>query len=387
MAAAIWLASTVAMHLFMVVFGMIRVRSGRGEGSKCEQDLPRLPGEVLVPVKGMFPGNEEALASLLEQDHPNYRVIFIVESEDDPVTPLMGRLCARYPHARKVISGRATSCAQKNHNLVAGARSLHPETRIIVTADSTNVAHPDWLRRLVSPIEASGWEVVTTFRAFVPDPETLGGVCQAIYASYVFLLHLLRPIPWGGATAIRRDTFERLGVAESWSRTVVDDLVLGNLLHRAGISVLAEPQNRLKSPLRNQSVAGFLSYLDRQVLFPRFTNPGMWIGAGLIHMNTTIALVVMFAAGFAFYPAGVTGPYFGWIALGSFVGTVMVAILLKYLNPYPISLTMWLISFYPNVFLTAFIVVRSIFRTYVIWHGRKYWAGSAGVVHRVEFLP
>jgi len=76
-AAAIWLASTVAMHLFMVVFGMIRVRSGRGEGSKCEQDLPRLPGEVLVPVKGLFVGDEEVFASFLEQDHPDYRVIFI----------------------------------------------------------------------------------------------------------------------------------------------------------------------------------------------------------------------------------------------------------------------------------------------------------------------
>lgn len=385
-AVAIWLASTLAMQACLVLFGMIKMRSDRNERRHWQEGHGYWAVEVLVPVKGSFPGHESALASLLEQDHPNYQVVFVVESEDDPAFPLLTRLCARYSHARKVISGSSTSCAQKNHSLVAGVNSLRRETRIIVTADSTNVANPGWLKRLVAPIEESRREVVTTFRAFAPVPQTVGGVCQAIYASYLLLLQLFRPTPWGGATAIRRDTFERLGVATAWAHTIVDDLVLGNLVHRAGISVLSEPHNRLKSPVTNQTVSGFLSYLDRQVLFPRFTNPGVWIGMLIYHLNTTAAVLAILAIGIVLYPLGVAGRFLGWVALGSLAGTMVLAGLLRSLNPFSISLRRWLVSFYPCVFLTAFICVRSLFRSYVTWHGRKYWAGSGGVVHRVDVL-
>jgi hypothetical protein len=386
-AAAIWLASTVAAHALLVLFGMIKMRSGRGDVSNGGQKPSHWPVDVLVPVKGSFPDSEAVFVSLLTQDHPDYRVVFIAESQDDPVTPLLESLCAQYPHAEKVISGPATACAQKNFNLVAGAKSLRPETRIIVTADSTNVAHRDWLRRLVRPIETSEKEVVTTFRTFLPDPETLGGICQAIYAAFVFLLQQFKPTPWGGATGIRRDTFEKLRVTEIWSRTVVDDLVLGNLLDRGGIPVVADAQNRLRSPLRNQTVAGFLAYLDRQILFPRFTNPGIWLGGMLYHLNATIALPVTVAIGLVLFPLGIANPVLGWVALGSLLGTAMVAVLLKRANPYPISLSSWLISFGPCLFLAAFIYLRSIFRSHLVWHGRKYWTGLGGEVRRVEFLP
>ena len=127
-----------------------------------------------------------------------------------------------------MFSGIAALCAQKNHNLLAGLRSLKPDTEILVFCDSTNMADPGWLGRFTKPLRNGDCQVVTTFRAFRPDPETLGGVCQAIYASFIRLLAAIKPTPWGGATAIRRETFERLNVAEAWSRTVVDDLILGN---------------------------------------------------------------------------------------------------------------------------------------------------------------
>ena len=41
---------------------------------------------------------------------------------------------------------------------------------------------------------------------------------------------------WGGSTAIRRETFERLRVSKCWRGTVSDDFTLTRVLHDAGVA-------------------------------------------------------------------------------------------------------------------------------------------------------
>lgn len=295
----------------------------------------------------------------------------------------MDRLRERHASARKVISGIAVSCAQKNHNLLAGLRSLKPNTEILVFCDGPNWADRGWLHRFTKPLRNGDCQVVTTFRVFSPDPATLGGVCQAIYASFIRLLAAIKPTPWGGATAIRRDTLERLNIADIWSRTVVDDLILGNALDRAGIKVRMDPHDLLKSPLPRQSIQGFLSYLDRQILFPKFTNPGIWAATLVLHLNLTFAILVAALTGVLF-PAGRVNALCGWSSYGFLMATAMVALVLRWTNPAPVSLGRWLLSFLPCIFLSAFVFLRSIFRNYIDWHGRRYWPGKKGVVIRIE---
>lgn len=376
---------TIGILFLLIILGTLKMRSPRTGPSHNDRVVTPSPVEVLVPLTGVFPYQEETLSSLLEQTHSCYRVMFILESSDDPAESLVNRLCERYSHARKIISGLSRSCGQKNHNLLAGIRNLRPETKIIVICDSTNKADPEWLIRLTQPLETSRERVITTFRAFHPQPETVGGVCQAIYGSFLLVLALLRPMPWGGATAMRRDTFEELHVDDAWSRTVVDDLTLGNVLHRAGIQVTMDHENRLTSPLMNQTVVGFLDYLDRQILFPKFTNPGIWAATLISHLNTTAAVLVSFITGLALFPAGLVGPAAASMSYGLLVGTLIVALLLRCLNPFSVSIRSWLVAFYPCVFLAAFVFLRSLFRNYIRWHGRTYWVGAGGVVLNEDF--
>ena len=175
-----------------------------------------------------------------------------------------------------------------------------------------------------------------------------------------------------------------MNVAEAWSRTVVDDLVLGNALDRAGIKVRMDPHNLLKSPLQGQSVKGFLSYLDRQVLFPKFTNPGIWAATLVFHLNLTLAILVAVLMGVLF-PAGQVDALCGWSSYGFLMATVLIALLLRWTNPSPVSVRRWLVSFLPCVLLSAFVFLRSIFRNYIDWHGRRYWPGKGGVVLRIDF--
>lgn len=380
----IWLAITALLFLLPLILGILTLRSAATHTSGKRRVAPPAPLELLVPLKEVLSGQEQTLLSLLNQTHPAYRVLFILESEMDPANRMVDSLCERYGHARKIISGLSTGCAQKNHNLIAGIQSLRTETEIIVFCDSSNLAEPDWLLRFTEPLDTGASEVVSTFRAFDPKPETLGGVSQAIYGSFVLLLDVLKPKPWGGATAIRRETFEELNVSAAWARTVVDDLILGNVLEGRRISIVLDTRNLLRSPLHNQSVAGFLSYLDRQILFPKFTNPGIWAVTLAAHMNVTLAVLVSAITGLALFPLGLAGPVLALASYGYLASLFLTALLLRNLNPFPVSVGNWLISFVPSIFLIAFIFLRSVFRNYIVWHGRKYRAGFEGVVLEIS---
>ena len=379
-----WLVLSLLPHWVALGLAWSKFRQSRAS-DRLPKPTSFPPVEVFVPVKGLSEDASEALRSLVEQTYPAYSVTFILESLDDPANSVVDRLCAGHPHAGKVISGLSVSAAQKNHNLVEGTKRLSPDTEILVFCDSTNAADPNWLVRFTEPIRSRAAEVVTTFRAFAPQPETIGGLCQAIYAAFVLVLATLHPMPWGGATGIRRETFERLEVARAWSCTVVDDLVLGNVLAKAGLEVLMEPAEILRSPIKGQTVGGFLSYLDRQILFPKWTHPDLWLQALFLHVNLTAATVVSVAL-MALSLAGFLGTVPGLTAGGFLCSLLAFALLLRRINPFSPSVGGWLISLVPCMLLAAFVFIRSVFRDYIDWHGRRYWPGKDGIVLRIDAL-
>jgi len=378
-----WLLLTFLPIAAVMGIGLWKIRSLGPRTSPGTAVAPVVPVEILVPVKGSNGMLDYSLKSLLEQTYSEYGVLFIVESPEDSANEVVDRLCAKHPHARKAVSGSAVSCGQKNHNLVEGVKHLKSDTKIIVFCDSTNVAHPEWLAEFTLPLRSGASEVVTTFRAFEPDPETIGGVGQAIYASFVRLLITVKPKPWGGATGMLRETFESQLVMEAWSRTVVDDLILGNVLDAAGIPVRMDPVHLLRSPVRNQTIKGLYNYLERQILFPKFTNPGIWVGSMVLTLSMTAAsLVTVWCAVLLFL--GRMEPALGILSLGFQAAVVLTVAGLRFQSPSRVSLRNWFLALPPLAGMIALILVRSIFLNYIDWHGKRYWCGAGGEVLFVE---
>ena len=292
----------------------------------------------------------------------------------------------KHAHAEKVISGLSFTCAQKNHNLVQATSNLRPETEILLFCDSTNAADPDWLERLTVPLRNGTAEVVTTFRAFDPKPETIGGVCQAMYAAFLVLLQVNKPTPWGGATAILRRTFDRLSVREAWSNTVVDDLILASVLDRAGVKIVVDAAALLKSPLQGQTVKGFLGYLDRQILFPKFTHPAMWMQSLFFIVNVTAAVFVTVTEALLF-PLGLAGTGAAWASYVFLFSLILFVAALRRITSVSITFQSWMIGFFPCLTLSAYVFLRSVFRNHIDWHGRRYWPGRGGVVKKAHSAP
>jgi hypothetical protein len=339
----------------------------------------------LVPLKGITPQSKEILSSLLTQDYPNYRVLFILEDQLDPAFELVENFRSLYPHVGIFFCGKSYHCGQKNFGLAKAISNLDPDVEILVFCDSSNSADPGWLTRISEPVRSTKFEICTTFRSFSPQDINIPGVCQAIYATTVFALLTVTPKPWGGGTIIRRQTFERLKVVDTWLETVVDDLVLGNVLTKAKIQVHVSPENFLSTPVKNQTLRGLLAFLDRQILFPKFTNPVIWGFTVIWHISICASLILS-TCGLFLYSLGYAGPEYAVFGLLFWVVVLTLVFALRYLNQPRLPICKWIYSFPILIMVATFVCFRSIFLKRIDWSGKRYYCGRGGLVTKIQDL-
>ncbi len=377
---------TTISVVFLLILGLLRLfLATRSASARPEAvDYPLL--EVLVPVKGVTSFQEMVVDSLLDQSYPNYKISFIVEDEKETSLPLLQTKCRSHSHCKILIAGTSESGGQKNHNLAFASGLMDPDTKIIITCDSSNLARPHWLESLTLPIRSHQALAVTTFRTFHPNPLSLAGTCQAVYGSMLSLLIAVKPKPWGGATAIRRDVFDDLHVRTAWLETVVDDLVLGNLLEEAGVEIQVSPDSSMETPLSSQSLKGLLSFLRRQILFPKFTNPGVWLSSMLWQFMMSASLVIsLFLVGDSLLNRSLNPG--ALVALGYLAALLGSFLVLNALNPHGVRLLPWLIASVATLAVTTYVYVHSLFVDHIDWGGKRYYCGPKGVVKRFHALP
>jgi ceramide glucosyltransferase len=232
----LWLAAQAVSVVAVLIFGASLGRAPR---------LARVPRvAVLVAVKGNNIQLDPFLRSLFDQDYADYRVIFAVESADDPavaaIAPWRERLGAR---VALVVAGLSVDEGQKTTNLLAAVARLAPDDEVILLADADIVADRDWVTQLVAPLTDGDADLVSGFTWVIAAdrrPATF------LLASIAAALSTFPRLPflnaaWGGSTAMTRQKFEKLGVAPAWRGTLSDDLQLTAIAQRARCRIAAPP--------------------------------------------------------------------------------------------------------------------------------------------------
>lgn len=264
------------------------------------RDLPwcRASGRAVlfVPCRGGDIGLERNLEHLYLQDYHNYEIHFIVEGPHDPAWPVIQRVAARHPRVvtRVVFAGQAHQSGQKVHNLRVATSQLDAEVEYLAFVDADARPANGWLRALLARLDLPDAGAVTGYRWFVPQKPSLANLLlYSINCSVAALFGRNAPnCVWGGSWAIRRDTFERTGLAEAWNGTLSDDLVASRVIRRTGHRVEFEPAAVVQSPL-DYSFPEMLSFLRRQYLIGRFYSPRLW-AFGVV--MTTFANAVLFGS-------------------------------------------------------------------------------------------
>ena len=269
-------------------FGIQSLMNGRRFAAYVRRETSRALPEfrpfvsVIAPTRGLEPGFAENVRPLMQQDYPAYEVLFVFDDPQDPSLQLVKSL-----NARTVISGPAKNSGQKVHNLIAAVDEIDPRCEVIVFVDTDARPNTDWLRQLVAPLADETLGASTGYRWFVPERGGLASRLRSVWnASIASALGENREknFCWGGSTAIRRATFERLNVVGHWAGTVSDDFTMTRVLKEAKLPIHFTP-NCLVPSVGDCDFRELLEFTTRQIKITRVYAPHLWLplmlGSGL----------------------------------------------------------------------------------------------------------
>jgi len=272
-----------------ICLGVLSVRGGLRFNSYVRQELARPRVDytpfvsLIAPFRGLDQGLRENFLALVNQDYPAYELIFVTGRADDPALAIVEEVRARVGMSgcvatRLVVSGEATDSGQKVHNLMAAVRDLDDQTKVIAFVDSDARPHEQWLRSWVVPLHDQDLGAASSYRWFVPLGFNPAGHLRAVWnASIASALgrNERKNFCWGGATAIRRETFEAHQVIERWRGSVSDDFTLTRVLHEAGLRIRFVP-HCLTASFENCSFRELHEFTNRQIKITRVYAPHLW---------------------------------------------------------------------------------------------------------------
>jgi hypothetical protein len=304
-----------------VALALLSLRGDSGKKAYAARRLaasngPTPPASVIVPVKGDDEGLRENLQALASLDYPDYELIVAAhEAEDIPPGVLPARCKVVLSHAAE------SDTAEKVQNLMAAVRAVRKRTEVLVFADSDGRPGKRWLRALVAPLNEPGVGAVTGYRWFLPEPpgfwSVLRGVWDAVPAG------VLGPgdnrFAWGGAMAIRKETFYEARVPDRWEGAISDDYALSQAVRELKRSIAYAP-GALTPSFEHVSAGRFFGWTRRQMSITRAYSPQLWWPGLIAHVFYCVAMAASAvlavrgsrAAGAALAAQIVPGMWKGW---------------------------------------------------------------------------
>ena len=204
-----------------------------------------------------------------------------------------------------VVAGEAAGRGQKVHNLLAAVdmlNSIDRRAEVLVFADSDARPSKHWLSELVAPLGDKRIGATTGFRWYVPVRGGLGSLLLSVWnSSALSLLGERSSFAWGGSTAIRRESFDRLNIKQRWQGALSDDYALSAAIHESGQRIKFVPYCLVASHA-DASMTELLEFSTRQMRITRIYAPRVWQLASISHClyNLTFwgGLIWLIAAAF-----------------------------------------------------------------------------------------
>ena len=238
---------------------------------------------VIAPNRGSDAGLSENITALLNQNYPGYEILFVFDHEEDPGMKLIEEVSATRVGSgrvttRSIIAGDATDSGQKVHNLRVAVGETDAKCEILVFVDTDARPDVNWLREIVAPLADESLGAATGYRWFVPQRGGLASRLRSVWnASVASALGAARQknFCWGGSTAIRRSTFERLNISERWRGSVSDDFMLTRVLNEAKLPIHFTPRC-LVPAVDDCNLYELFEFTTRQIKITRVYAEHLW---------------------------------------------------------------------------------------------------------------
>lgn len=251
---------------------------------------------VLCPCKGNEPGLEENLTALTHFEYANYEIYFSLATSLDPALKIIERVkAASQRPVHIVIAGPPEDCSEKVYNLRRTIEALPDKYEVLVFTDSDVRLTRSWLGKLVAPLQDPRIGATTTYRWFIPSGKGMEGFASALASTWNAAIATMLGRPrenfcWGGGTAIRRKTFDDVGVLETWTGAVSDDLAMTRALEIERKPIVFCPEC-LAVTLHPWDFDGLLEFTNRQVLITRVNSKRRWLFGLIAHVSYSLTLI------------------------------------------------------------------------------------------------
>ncbi len=297
---AVLLICVLAANVFYgisLVAGWLWARDRRRQRALGTAFAP--PVTIMIPVRGADEHTYRNFASFCRQDYPAFQLVFGVRDESDPAVAVIRKLQADFPalQIELVISPAEIGYNAKVSNLQnMSARVAHD---YLIIVDSDIRVGPDYLRRVIAPMQQPGVGMVTCLyrgaEARTPAAllENIG--ISSTFAPEVVTARALEGIKFalGSTILVRRALLEKIGGFHAVADYLADDFLLGNYVAAAGFEVVL-------SDYVVEHVAGretFATMLRHQLRWGRSTRISRPKGyAGLILTYGTATSLLLAAA-------------------------------------------------------------------------------------------
>lgn len=342
---------------------------------------------IFIPCKGADRHFESNIDTFLEHPYQNAKMFFIVESRNDPAYPIISHRIRQTKHtAQLVVAGLSVGCGQKNHNLLKGIKVCEEHVEAYVFLDAYTTITPQQLGELVLPLSDPNITVANGFRWHRLNKHTLGERLHAFMIAIQWSLMncIFVQTVWGGATAIRREDFEKLGVREYWAKTVVDDMTLQKILIKHRKTAVFVPTCIKETDNTVANIPDAIAWFTRQSLYVKFYLRPYWIGSlAMLSYPSVNILAFPFLLGYAaLHPDG-QFPLLT-ITTGLFILSIMCYCLglKRSTNDHHSRISWWLLS--PlYLLLTCYACLVGMFTNNIQWRGVSYQLDYDGTVKKI----
>lgn len=272
-----------------IVLGLLSLRGGvrfvRYLQKENAKELPEYTpfATVFVPCRGVDDGLKENILSLFAQDYPDFEIIFVSDSAEDPAFAIIEEARRSFkkqtgPVISTLVAGAASDNGQKVHNLQRAINDAHRQSEVFVFTDTDARTQKFWLRALIAPLRNESLGATTGYRWFVAHN---GGFASHLLSVWNAAIASAlgdredKNFCWGGSTAIRRETFQKLRVVERWRGTVSDDFTLTRVLHEARLAIKFVP-HCLTPSFHRATLPELIEFTTRQLKITRAYASHLW---------------------------------------------------------------------------------------------------------------
>ena len=274
-----------------------------------------LPVTVLKPLYGLAGDVPANLETFCRQDHPDYQIVFGVETEADPAVPVVRALMRRFPERDMVLSVGAGDGTNRKVATLARMMSLARHD-LLVLSDADVRVRPDYLRTLVAPLADPAVGLSTclyrgrAIRGLAARLESL--LIDTDFLPMVMLAQWVQPQRYalGASVALRRAALDAIGGFPALRDHLADDYLLGERIARAGWHLRLLP-HVVETVIDTPTLRAMWRHQLRWARTNRVSRPVDWFATILVVHTMLAATVALLASG---------GAVTGWLVLALALG-------------------------------------------------------------------